>query len=1504
MRRLCYILLALVWAIPACSDDVEGPTPSMEDLAPEDLATDPSFVCTTDHGDQGTWVTLKGDAFSPLVIDAISSDLDHDVELPTLSLHHRLSPTGEALDAADPVVLESPPRADDGDIRWLDDGTLLFRVTDELDLAPGVYDVEVENPNGETGLEDEAFGVLPQPQLDAAIPEMTCVAQGDRQLRLDGQDLLVGPEDAPVSTVTIDDQQYPIDSAEDCTDLHPIFLSYELCETTTLTVDEASLDPGVHDITYHNPAPADCSSSSADPLTLTIEPPPVVDDIEPTPVCSEQLDYDEVTLSGQGFITLDDASQLPQVTIGDRQYTPESASDCQDIDSAPAMDAQRCQTLTIAIPADDLADQVGDDPFITDLDVAVENPEPVGCHSEEDTTIGVTPPPEITSLQPRIACNNDGTVTYDIEGDHLLEIDGDAPTIDVDGQVFDADPVDCADIDGHDGVRGCQALSVDLDLEAMELVGAQAMTVTNPEPAACTSVDDEPFYAAAPPAITDASPDGFCDDETFGGDLELYGQFLYDPDGDAIVVEIEGQSIDYTLTGCDDAADSIDGLQLCGGLDLDVPASLSDDLQDEEFDVTVTGADPVACGQDTFTLFRTTPPTIDSVNPRRVCSDGSSFEVLGEDLHPEAQAFLDGFSADEVDVAADGTSATVTFGSGLSAGTADFEFVNPGDCGSTYTEEIRVTDGPLAVFVDPPVVFDEMNTQVTIYAAALYDELGGSITDVELLDSTGNPIDLDFSPADGRPNVINAEIPAGLLDDIDDDDLVDGAAEFGVRLTDGDISCSNTAPDLVTITGETTLAIDSISPPFGGQDDQTAVEITAPTDPDAGQVNFQATPRAYLNPAGDSDALGRELRALQFIDATELNAIVPEGLSLGTYDLIVVNPEGEVGVLDDAYEVTEEPAPIVESVSPSAWPTSAISVDVEGQYFRSDPDDPDVEVFCQPTGDDTTDEDLLDQPTSLTVDSVSDSLIELSVDASNLERLSACYMRVTNPDGTFDEYSPITITNPAAKFLEFQQGPDLSTARRAPTTFGGSATRANHYVYAVGGDDGSTDGDFHATGEFSRLDQFGAPGDWSYLPYELPTGRSFADGIRVQDFMYLVGGVDEDGVTNQVLRSRILDPTDTPEIVAVDIDVEGLIGEGAMPGGLDAGTYYYRVAAVYTDDDPANPEGESLASEPQPIQLPVSGTEVTIEWQPPEMINHDIEEYRIYRNVEPDDPYGGETYLATVDADSTSYTDEGDLIPGVDTADEHPLPTGALGTWHEVAQLNTERRSAGITLAPSPDFDDEYFLYAVGGEDADGQLLDDYEVIDIQFFGDRDQDVGDALQGLDDQGDLRTLPEARTAHTAAVAFGANASSVSGTNPSLFVYAGETDGGNDTHIRVATVQSDGFLDEWNELGSNRQIPGGQTSGHAGAIMNNNLVFAGGGSGGDAGDGGSHVDITCDGDCPPASVESSFSSLSELEMQARAWMGAAPFRGFWYHTAGVDTADEPTRTVQFSVAGATP
>ncbi len=1706
MRRLSYCLLVFCFAVSACSTEVTGPEPKMTD-EPDELSTDPSFVC---NEDPGTWVTVDGEGFSPLVVDAIASEDDHDVELPTVTLDLRLDPTGDVEDESFSVTLDSPLGGEDGQIRWLDDSTLEIRISDDLELPEGVYDITVTNPDGQIATEHEALGVMPRPSLDKAAPELTCIAQGERQIVLSGDNLLVlqdSEDDDHVPTIELGDQQVEVVDTDDCRELHSTFGGHQICKEATVGLDETSFEAGVYDVRATNFEPAGCPSKpEEDGVTVTITGPPQAHDISPTPICSEQIDYEAVQIDGQDIIVVGEAGDrlYPEVTIGDRSYEPIDADGCQDIDTAPSLNAQRCDQLTINIEPGDVGEQVDADVAYADLDVRITNPEPVGCHStedlaltavpppsvqlvepdpictaqfentfsveghgfvaigddepvvhvgdqtyeidemqdcvdvptpdtetiscqrltiaiaegdlepqradvsvenpataacestddstvqvvappmvaevdpeplciegedrsveiigehflsidddlptitvggndypvvdiddceplpvdddnrdiltcqslfvdidagsladgdhqvvvtnpqtaacssEEDTTVRTVPPPQITALTPHAVCNDDASASFDVEGNYLFEVDGTAPDILVDGEIYASTGVHCSDYQDYDDVRLCDTVQVDVDASILS-ADIMPMVAVNPDPIGCQSPESDPFYAADGPAIVMTEPSGICEGDTFDGALSLYGEFIYDPDGDFPTVTIEGQTVAVDSTsGCSTTSLGDEAIASCDQLDTTVPTA----FRDQEFQVTIAGSDPVACGSDSIIVEQQPSPTVDSVSPLAICGSGGSFVVTGQNFSQDADVYLDGTPANLVDVNADGTEITAQFDGPLDGSAKTLEVVNPGDCGDTYEQEqIAIIDGPTPIYVDPPAAFDGMNTQVTIYATGLD---GRNIDVVELIHPDGTSTGLSFSPDSAdRPHILQATVPEGMLD------ATETSVDFGIRLTDDEDSCSETTEDLLTITSELSVAIKDIEPPFGTTDESTSITINAEDPPeDDTMTQFEATPRAYLSAPNEDSAT--EIRALQFLDETELNGIVPSGLDLGDYDLIVVNPDGSVGVLDEAFTVVQDPPPLVDSVSPGSWTNNedALPVSIEGQHFRDDPD-PSVEVFCLPPGDDDdTDEDDLDQPNDIVVTDVFADEVLIEVDTNNLEHLSACYLRLTNADGTYGEYSPITITNPAGKFVEFQAGTAFDLPRRAPTTFSGVPSRQDRYLYVVGGDDGTEDTAFSSS-EFASLNRFGAPRSWNYLPFDLPTGRTLANGVRIDDFVYLIGGSDEGTVTDEILRAHVLNPLDVPEIIDVGLDLDDLDGDS----GLDSGVYYYRVSAVLSDDNAINPGGETIASEPQPINLPLDDIEVTISWSPPEELEDDIVGYRVYRNVEADDPYGNESLLADLDVSTTSYTDDGSENPA---AGVHTVPTGSFGTWHHFANLEQERMVAGIDSIENPGSEGEHFVYVVGGEDSTGDFRADYEYFSIDVAAPRQQSLGQAPTIGQFDGDDMVLPGARGELEIAIAHEGNAASVADVAPQLFVLGGQSTGtDNNRDIYVTSINADGHLDDWTALSSPGQRLNNDRYGHAAAAINDNLVVAGGANGNASG-GGRHAEIECGADCPTAEVATppGWQDLGAQMSEERVWMGHRTFRGFWYLTGGLNDAGEPTNTVDFSVAGGTP
>jgi hypothetical protein len=816
-----------------------------------------------------------------------------------------------------------------------------------------------------------------------------------------------------------------------------------------------------------------------------------------------------------------------------------------------------------------------------------------------------------------------------------------------------------------------------------------------------------------------------------------------------------------------------------------------------------------------------------------------------------------------VNVNAAGTQATITFGMLPTAGLYDLTVTNPGGCDDTFATKVRVVAKPRVVFADPPVVYNGINTQVRIYVSGLF---GGTVTDVKLRDSAGAVTTLAITVDASRPNTVLAVIPAGILPQgstLDDLDLI---------VTD-DVMCTGEGLDLVKATDNLTVAIDTITPPFGWTGSPTGVTITAKDPAPAGQAQFVATPRVYLNPVNaGANTVATELRSTLFRSATELSGIVDQGLQTQGYDVIVVNPDGSVGLLPDAFDVLELPPPTVDTVSPGSWQTNnaALAVQIDGANFR----DPTVEATCKDSGGATL-------TAVVTLNSSTATRILTSVNTNTLSNLAVCYIRVTNTtDGSYVEYAPITVTNPAGNFVSFRPGPDMLTARRAAASASGKPSRAQTYIYAIGGDAGAPASAMTSV-EASALDRFGAPTDWFMLKTALPAGRTLVEAARVEDFIYLVGGHDGTGAANSVLRANVLDPLYVPNVTNVELDL-------VEQAGPAPGVYYYRISAVLNASDPANPNGETLASDPQAIRLPGAGFTVTLAWS----AIANAASYRIYRSTVPDAPFGGERLLATVPASGARlFVDDGSMTPDMAQA---PLPVGSLGTWNQVATIGTARFDHGLSAAPDPADPTVFYLYAVGGSTGT-DALNTYEIVRVKINGARAQavttqtPVATALLSIARRG-LRLLTATKE----------NASVLAAGSVYLFALGGEQ-ANNQLTRRVETiqVQPGGLLTLWANQGDAQ----GNRAGYAAALANNNIVLAGGFNATPSSQ--SAKGVLCDGSvgCPTPGIDQ-WSSLSNVNMRNRYRMASLSFGGFLYMLGGLTDNNMVTRSTDLSTLGGTP
>ena len=111
--------------------------------------------------------------------------------------------------------------------------------------------------------------------------------------------------------------------------------------------------------------------------------------------------------------------------------------------------------------------------------------------------------------------------------------------------------------------------------------------------------------------------------------------------------------------------------------------------------------------------------------------------------------------------------------------------------------------------------------------------------------------------------------------------------------------------------------------------------------------------------------------------------------------------------------------------------------------------------------------------------------------------------------------------------------------------------------------------------------------------------------------------------------------------------------------------------------------------------------------------------YRIYRSPIAGDSPGTEELVVEI-GNQTSYTDTGSTTDTTKT----PLPTGALGAWTTLPNMNSSREGACIVASQDPAHEGEYYLYVAGGRDETGTILDSIEFLPISITAEHDHSVG------------------------------------------------------------------------------------------------------------------------------------------------------------------------------------
>ncbi len=1610
LRATCVLALAVLAV--ACSQKLETKPPAIEQpsAAASPPPVDPELICNDQlaskvvlHGEHfvATPIDIPGKptAALPSVTLSRSHELDgSDVSAPNMVVYsgdYDADPTNALDDSGELILVDGQPL-----LAWASQQQMSFLVTQDLVLgeqpegdddrvhgmlAAGVWDVRVENRSGETAESLGALAVIDRPKLESLSPGIVCLAQGPRTLTLEGQTLLRNGDEQVKLAVTGAETPFAV-TLSDCSEIAHVGLDAEVCKTGTVELPQNAVAVGYPGLTLQNPETAACHSEEE--VSLRVVAPPRITSVVEALACIAEGGR-SFELRGTDFLRVD-GTLSPTVTVGDTQIAV-TAMECEAPLPAGEHMVEICSSITIDVMAGEL------EPGLYDVQIVnPDNPDDpaVGCANTASEALRIVPPPTIDGVEPAYVCLEDGAREVVVHGSDFLVVDGQNPTVELNGAAVDAGAVE---VDGCDGAldvgglmlarcdrlvltladgdvelgnptvqvlnpppAGCSAEAMDLwtvlprpTLESAEpllvcnaqgddelvitgtgfleldgaaptvMVGSVAasevevtgsscepisgredarlctelvatldegtldegvhdVVVLNTDPAGCETQESVELVAVDPPEVASVSPNPVCLEEEI--EITITGTHFVRLGDDQPSVTIGGvAATDVTVT--DSTCESIDGTddaEACTELTATLEMGALDD--DTTNRVIVTNPGTLDCeSEDEVDLMVVPPPTVTSVDSANVCTGGGTIEITGTGLSGISARLVDPDTMGEIDalntvVNDDGTQATITFGSGVQPDMYELVIANPSGCGDTAAQMVTAIAGPVAFFLDPPVAYNGVTLRATIYASGvttapagvtLTPEGGGTLADQTPLDDVAWPA--------GNDHKIGATIPAGI-----DEGVYDVTVDFAT-------GCDAVLAGGVTIEADTTIALldPALQPQFGKENTEIAVNVLAKAtaDLDADEVNFQATPRAYLSGQGSS-LVAEPLRAVALDTEERLTAIVPDTLPAGLYDLVVVNPDGSVGFQAGAYEATVVAPPVIDDVTPTQLDNDIDRpITVSGSNFVNPATDIEVTLDCL-SGTNTT------TIGPLTLDGGSTDTSLTATVPSGISHGSICVVRVTNTSNdTFDEFSALTVTNPASKLPAFRAGTDLVDGRRAPAATLGAATREARFVYAIGGDDGDAANALTSV-EAAPIGRFGDLGEWRTLATELPDGVTEAQAVNGGRYVYLIGGLVGELTSSAILRAAVLDPNDAPQ--ASDFDLRFFATPDSDPltrDGLEPGAWIYVISAVFDGADTDNPGGESLRSEPITLYAPdvPDGVEIQLDWDAVFGADGTTEAvtYRIYRTTAPNTPVTSLRLLAEVTAPTHTFTD---MNPAAFLdADKQPLAVGDLGEWRALPdELNTARAAFGISLANDPNCDP--YLYVVGGlaDAATESASYEYASFDTATgaLGAFTQATG---SGLSARRELATFVADEQSST-------EITPVSGCEAYLYASFGRSGASTFvTDVQEAPVTAGGALGAFTDSGPAPQ----NAAGHVAFFSSNGAYVMGGASNSaDAVDTAIQAGMCSGSGCTAPNLKN-FSSASNNLEEPRYLPGFTRQGAFFYLIGGADAAGDALASTESNV-----
>jgi hypothetical protein len=837
-------------------------------------------------------------------------------------------------------------------------------------------------------------------------------------------------------------------------------------------------------------------------------------------------------------------------------------------------------------------------------------------------------------------------------------------------------------------VQTCSSLVVTIaaDLWAAVPGGALLVELQNPDPLSC-SVSNNTLLSKPPTLkLLNIVPTDMCVNALYNVTLNVTGWFLgqtrlyVDGTQQASISERNCAPLNYSLA-------SSPGAQECHTV--------------EFFKLDTTGRSPgtpvalrlvrsqsgySGCEVDDNTsIILRAAPSVSQRSPSRFCqSNGGTLELVGANFMPSIQVALCTGSCQtpffgNVTVH-NSTHLTVSFAANsIQSGSYQIYLNNGPGCSSVTAGVANIVDVlpiVLVFYVNPPVVYNGIDISALIYASGLSSDPAT----VLLLGPQNQTVTLTRTSINS-PNRINVIIPAGLAP---------GQWRMQIITNDG---CDGVLNNAVVISNTTSITLSAVDPSTAWVNETVGVRILAAANTN---VSFQAVPTVYLTPSNaGAGTTAKPVEAVGFYDSlTLVGVVLAQSLPIGTYDVIVVNPSGAVGVLRGGFTIVAQPTPVVLSAAPNSIKlNSPTTVYVSGANFDT-VNGTQVWLECRyyvPLANPLLSTTITRVNVSaLTV--VSSSSLNFLTNFATVPGGSLCLVVVrNNRDNSTFRWSALAVKQTNGNVIGFSTQwtttplPTLNLARYSHSQFTMYPTPSDRRFFVLGGRTNATAGSpYTDTIEASEMGLYGDLKPFVTLRARFPTPIAYASAQVINNFVYVAGGEtsDSSGAVKAVRRAQILNPLDAP-VIEPSLDLN------ATSGHLTAGLWHYAVSALFAAADPINPGGESLPSTTLTLNLPnLAGMFLILQWDAvPRAVG-----YRIYRTASAGLTPSQVQFLADVTV--TSFFDYGTLSTNASVT---PLSTGELGRWATVQTLTTARRGLQLTVLSSPIDSQTYFMYAVGG---------------------------------------------------------------------------------------------------------------------------------------------------------------------------------------------------------------